>query len=76
MHYKIFIILLFFLNSCSAPDMGTREIFKKQDANNIFVNKGFGLMYEDNLFKNKEITKKIDDRSLIIFQKILKKIRK
>ena len=30
-------------------------------------------MYDENLFKNKEITKKIDDRSLIIFQKNLKK---
>ena len=73
MHYKIFIILLFFLNSCSTPDMGTTEIFKKHDANNIFVNKGFGLMYEDNLYKSKDVTKKIDDRSLIIFQKNLKK---
>ena len=73
MHYKIFILLLFFLNSCSTHNVGTREIFKKQDANNIFVNKGFGLMYEDALYKNREVTKKIDNRSLIIFQKNLKK---
>ena len=30
-------------------------------------------MYDENLYKNKEITKIIDDRSLIIFQKILKR---
>ena len=38
-----------------------------------FSNKGFTLIYDDSLKKKKIITNKIEDRSLIIFQKNLKK---
>ena len=38
-----------------------------------FMNKGFGLIYNDNYYDNKTVSKKIDERSLIIFQKNLKK---
>ena len=40
---------------------------------NPFVNKGFSLIYNDNYYDNKIISKKIDNRSLLIFQKNLKK---
>ena len=39
----------------------------------IYSNKGFALLYKDNLKKSKLLNKKIDERSLIIFQKNLKK---
>ena len=40
---------------------------------NPFINKGFSLIYNDNYYDNKIISKKIDNRSLFIFQKNLKK---
>ena len=40
---------------------------------NAFLNKGFGLIYNDKFYNNKIISKRIDDRSLVIFQKKLKK---
>jgi len=38
-----------------------------------FINKGFVLIYNNDLYEKKIISKKIDERSLIIFQKNLKK---
>ena len=40
---------------------------------NSFKNKGFTLIYNDDLYKNRIISKKIEERSLTIFQKNLKK---
>ena len=40
---------------------------------NPFLNKGFSLIYNDKFYYDKIISKKIDDRSLVIFQKNLKK---
>ncbi|MDA9193065.1 hypothetical protein N9O35_00845 [Candidatus Pelagibacter ubique] len=40
---------------------------------NPFINKGFSLIYNDKFYYDKVISKKIDERSLIIFQKNLKK---
>lgn len=39
---------------------------------NPFINKGFTLIYNDNLFNTKIIEKKLDQRGLLIFQKNLK----
>lgn len=39
---------------------------------NNFINKGFALTYNNNLYLDKIVTKKIDSRSLLIFQKNLK----
>jgi len=36
------------------------------------LNKGFALIYDDDLYKNKIIDKRLDERSLIVFQKNLK----
>ena len=44
-----------------------------QVSNNKFVNKGFTLVYNSDLYKQKIISKKLDQRSLTIFQKNLKK---
>ena len=40
---------------------------------NPFINKGFSLIYNDKFYNNKIVSKKIDERSLVIFQKNLKK---
>ena len=72
MRYKICNLLIFFvLFSCvSKPIIDTKdEILPKS----FFLNKGFALVYDDKLFKENLIKDKIEDRSLIIFQKNLKK---
>ncbi len=71
MNYKIIIIILFLLSSC------TNNIAIQNHENQIikpkFVNSGFTLIYDEKLFTNKIINKKMNDRDLIIFQKNLKK---
>ena len=88
MNYKfIFFFILIFINSCvntpthtptSTPTSTPIPIEKKKEpnvSNNYFVNfenKGFALIYSDNLYKNKTINGKLANRSLTIFQKNLK----
>ena len=72
MNYKNFLIVFFFITSaCSTFTITDSKIksFKKKN----FQNKGFTLLYSDMLFKNKIISKKMDNRGLVIFQKNLKK---
>ena len=72
MNYKKLIIIFLFLSSCSTNNIN--EIKDKKTAPmQIYSNKGFALLYKDNLKKSKLLNKKIDARSLIIFQKNLKK---
>ena len=72
MPFKILTFLLFLiLNSCV-----TTPVEKKDSSTTLksyFLNKGFTLVYNEELYKEKLIKGKIDDRSLIIFQKNLKK---
>jgi hypothetical protein len=73
MNYKNYIIIFFFLYSCTTSNTETKkdlEIISKIDS---FSNKGFALLYSQKLKKEKKISKKIENRSLIIFQKKLKK---
>ena len=65
MNYKILILLL--LVSCTTPIKVEKEI-KPQSK---FTNKGFALLYNEDLKTNKSLTKSIEERSLIIFQKNL-----
>ena len=71
MNYKLIIIILILLSSC------TNNIVIQNHENQIikpkFVNSGFTLIYDEKLFTNKIINKKMNDRDLIIFQKNLKK---
>ena len=72
MNYKI-IFLFFFLilNSCVNTQIEKKEkIFTNKT---FFVNKGFTLIYSEDLNKNNLISNKLNERSLIIFQKNLKK---
>ena len=70
MNYKIIIILLFLLSSC------TNNIVIQNNQDQIikpkFINSGFTLIYDEKLFINKIINKKMNDRDLIIFQRNLK----
>jgi len=66
----LFITIFLLLTNCT-----TGSFFKDQKKTtifNAFSNKGFALVYSEELYKKKIINKKIDERSLIIFQKNLK----
>ena len=69
MNFKItFILILFLLASCE-------QKYSNLEYNSNFENysnKGFALIYEDKLYKNKIVNKKIDDRSLIVLNNKLK----
>ena len=73
MLYKKLLTLCCFilLNNCT-----TTTLIKNKNSitlDNPFTNKGFSLIYNDEYYNNKIISKKIDERSLVIFQKNLKK---
>ena len=71
MNFKIIVIFLILLTSCvNNTNKQRSEILS---INNKFYNSGFTLIYDDNLYFEKIINKKMDDRDLIIFQKNLKK---
>ena len=72
MNYKKLIIIFLFLTSCSTNNINKFED-KKKVPMQVYSNKGFALLYKDNLKKSRLLNKKIDERSLIIFQKNLKK---
>ena len=73
MLYKKLLILccLILLNNCTSTTLTKNKSFNSLD--NPFINKGFSLIYNDTFYYDKVISKKIDERSLIIFQKNLKK---
>ena len=66
-HYLIIFVILF-LSNCS-----NNNNLKKLQTTDKFSNKGFTLVFEDRLYKDKIIDKKINNRSYSIFQKNLKK---
>ena len=72
MNYKI-IFLFFFLilNSCVNTTVEKKDI--STTSKSYFLNKGFTLVYNEELYKEKLVKGKNEDRSLIIFQKNLKK---
>ncbi len=72
MNYKIFFIFAFYLIWSCAPVIEVKNI-EKTSTQHKFKNSGFTLVYNDNLYNKKIVSKKIDDRSLVIFQKNLKK---
>ena len=67
------ILLLFFLILTSCANTQVVKENEQFVSKNYFSNKGFALVYSDKLKKEKIISNKIDTRSLIIFQKNLKK---
>ena len=72
MNYKYILIIFFFvISGCSTNTINNNEIISLNKNN--FQNKGFALVYNNELYKKKIISKKMNDRDLIIFQKNLKK---
>ena len=66
----LFIFVILFITNCTSINLNNNKpslILK-----NNFSNKGFALIYNNDYYTNKIITSKIDERSLIIFQKNLK----
>jgi hypothetical protein len=59
------------LNNCTTTSLTKNKNWNSLE--NPFVNKGFSLIYNDKFYNNKVVSKKIDERSLVIFQKNLKK---
>jgi hypothetical protein len=72
MNYRNFLLVIFLLfsSNCTTSNLSINKekiIFKK-----AFSNKGFALVYNQKLFDEGLISRKIDERSLLIFQKNLK----
>ena len=72
MNYKILTFILLFLYSCTTNTINNNKIETIQNVE-TFSSKGFALLFTDELKKNKIVNKKIENRSLLIFQKNLKK---
>ena len=67
----LFLYFFILLTNCTTNNISVNKqsIIK----NNPYTNKGFALIYDKNLYEKKIISKKIDERSLVIFQKNLAK---
>ena len=72
MNYKsLFVIIFIFLVGCEQNSLDRNII--NQEMLTKYKNSGFALVYDPILKKEKKITKKIDNRSLLIFHQNLKK---
>ena len=71
MKYNFFLILLLVLiTSCTSNNYKTVNVDPILEK---FSNNGFALIYNDKLYNDKIISKKMDERDLIIFQRNLRK---
>jgi len=69
---KLLLIFSFFLiNACNQFDKNNKSLVYISDQK--YSNTGFALIYDDKLKKEKKISKKIDNRSLLIFHNKIKK---
>jgi len=73
MNFKRFILifLILFLSACNQFDKNAKSIIYISDQK--YSNTGFALIYDDELKKEKKVSKKIDNRSLLIFHNKIKK---
>ena len=73
MNFKklILIISILFLSACNQFDQNNKNLVYISDQK--YSNTGFSLIYDDELKKEKKISKKIDNRSLLIFHNKIKK---
>ena len=67
----IIVIIILFLTACQQFDKSEKSI--NYISNQKYSNTGFALIYDDKLKKDIKISKKIDNRSLLIFHKKIKK---
>ena len=72
MFYKNFLILIFFLFLANCTTQNLIKDKQKKNYINGYSNTGFALIFSEDLYKKKIIEKKIDERSLTVFQKNLK----
>lgn len=72
MHYNIITFLLFVILTSCVPTPVEKKI-SSTTPKSFFLNKGFTLVYNEDLYKEKLVKEEIEKRSLIIFQKNLKK---
>ena len=72
MNYRNFLLIIFFLlfSNCATSNLSINK--EKNIIKKAFLNKGFTLVYNQKLFEEGLISNKIDERSLLIFQKNLK----
>ncbi len=73
MNFKklLLIFLILFLSACNQFDKNNKSLVYISDQK--YSNTGFALIYKDQLKKEKKISKKIDNRSLLIFHNKIKK---
>ena len=73
MNYKflLLIISIFLLSGCNQNNQNDKSIIFTGEQK--YRNTGFTLIFTEELKKNKKISKKIDNRSLLIFHKSIKK---
>lgn len=70
MNYNIkYLLILLFIFGCATPNFKNQETKLK----NKFENTGFSLIYDEQHYRNKIVSKKLNERDLLIFQKYLKK---
>ena len=72
MNYKNFLLVInfFFIINCTTANFST--VKENSNLQNVFSNKGFTLIYNEDDYNNGLISKKIDEHSLEIFQRNLK----
>jgi hypothetical protein len=73
MNYKNLIIFCCVLLLAGCSEYGLNEKKINQQSILKYKNSGFTLIYEDKIKNDKKISKKIDNRSLLIFHRTLKK---
>ena len=73
MNFKklILIFFIFYLSACNQFDQNNKSLVYISDQK--YSNTGFALIYDDQLKKEKKISQKIDNRSLLIFHNKIKK---
>ena len=69
MKLKIIIFLVIILTSCETTN---KKVITNKDFKN-YSNDGFALIFNNDIFKKRLVSKKIDQRSLVIFNNKLKK---
>ncbi len=67
----LLIIFIFLLTACNQYNENNKSLVYITDQK--YSNTGFALIYDDKLKKEKKISKKIDNRSLLIFHNKIKK---
>jgi len=73
MSYKNYLIILIFLLITNCTTGNLTNISPNIGFENSFINKGFTLVYTNELYSDKVVSTKVEERSLVILQKNLKK---